>query len=234
MAQSTRVNPSLLQLRQSFRSCTTYLLSLTFVMLVLGAIAAEPAYGSEDADDQEAAMHRVDSLHAELINIMNKGPDPALKSRYERLLPIVKEHFDVPLMARIALDQHWADMRKEERQKLVDRLRQLIAVTYAARLSEFEDQGFRTLDSTSTASNRIEVDSQLTTADAGTISLYYRLFLRDGRWRIYDVVKEGVGVLEMMQAQSSKVVAESGFSGFIKMVDERITEHFSEEARGNQ
>lgn len=90
-------------------------------MLVLGAISATPAYGSEDADDQEAAMHRVDSFHAELINIMKKGP--ALTSRYERLLPIVAEHFDVPLMARIALDQQWADMRKEERQKLVDRLR---------------------------------------------------------------------------------------------------------------
>lgn len=233
MAQSTCVNPSLLQLRQSFRSSTTYLVSLTLVMLVLGAIAATPVFGSEDADDQEAAMHRVDSLHAELINIMKKGPDPALKSRYERLLPIVKEHFDVPLMARIALDQHWADMHKDERQKLVDRLRQLIAVTYAARLTEFEDQEFRTLDSTSTASNRIEVDSLLTTADAGTISLYYRLFLRDGRWRIYDVVNEGVGVLEMMQAQSSEVVAESGFSGFIEMVDKRISEHLSEEARGN-
>lgn len=106
-------------------------------------------------------------------------------------------------------------------------------MTYAARLIEFEDQEFRTLDSISTASNRIEVESQLTTADAGTISLYYRLFLRNGRWRIYDVVNEGVGVLEMMQTQFSEVVAESGFSGVIEMVDERIREHLSEKTRGN-
>jgi len=201
---------------------------LAVALMFVGVLASAPAHASEGADDQKAATERVDNLHGELVAIMKKSSELGLEGRYEQLLTIVEEHFDVALIARIALGRHWAKLSKDERHQYVARLRQLIAARYADRLGDFNGQEFETLESDATASDRIAVKSQLTTADNDTVSLHYRLFLRDEQWRIYDVVSKGVSDLSMMRSQFSQAYEDAGFAELINTLDERISKYRGE------
>mgnify|MGYP006421731653 CR=1 FL=1 len=200
-------------------------LGITFMVMFFTLIISLSASASEDAADQQTAVATVDSLHSELISVMKEGPELSLEGRYERLLPIVGEHFDVALIARIALGRQWASLGEEHRRQYVDCLHELIAARYASRISEFSGQVFETLSSESTSSDRIAVRSQLTRAEGDTVSLHYRLFTRKDQWRIYDVVSEGVSDLSMMRSEFSEAFRESGFEGLTEILEERIAKY---------
>lgn len=210
-------------------------------LLILAMLATSPVYASskntgEQAENngQELATSRVDSLHEQLIRVMKQRSDTGAEQRYERLLGVVEEHFDVALIGRIALGRrHWANLSKEQRHEYVDHLRKLIAARYADRLGEFKGQEFRTGSSESTSSDRIAVKSELRTADSDTVSLHYRLFLRDDQWRIYDVVSKGVSDLSMMRSQFNEVFGESGFAALINTLDERISKYRGQSIHNN-
>jgi hypothetical protein len=49
----------------------------------------------------------------------------------------------------------------------------------------------------------------------------YRTHLRDGKWRAYDVVIEGVGLVNNYRSQFSSILAKSSFDDLLKQVKEK-------------
>jgi len=56
------------------------------------------------------------------------------------------------------------------------------------------------------------------------IPIDYRVILKDGKWRVYDVVIEGVSFISTYRSQYDDVIAKESYTALIKKMKEKLDE----------
>ena len=68
------------------------------------------------------------------------------------------------------------------------------------------------------------VRSKLVTRNGGEIPLDYRLHLRDGSWRIYDVAVQGVSFITSYRTQFDRVIRAESYSSLRERLQKKAME----------
>ena len=108
---------------------------------------------------------------------------------------IIAPHVDFTLFSRLVLGKHWRNASIAERQRLEKGLTSLVLKTYSTALA-----GARGLEITylnaqqEKRPDRVVVPTVVKSADNPAISLSYKLYEKDGVWKVYDVVIEGISM----------------------------------------
>jgi phospholipid transport system substrate-binding protein len=158
----------------------------------------------------------VDEFHAALIRTVQTPGDYA--ARYRELEKPVTGSFDVATISRIALGRHWRELTADQQATVAGAMTELLVSTYAARFDHFDNQVFQRLESVPLAGGRVQVKTQLTTGQGEVVELDYQLNRRDGRWRIYDIVANGVSDLSLKRTMYSRAFDQGGFAGVISEI----------------
>ena len=53
-------------------------------------------------------------------------------------------------------------------------------------------------------------------------SVDYKLCYRNGRWRVYDVVVEGVSLVDDYREQFARIIAQDSYDGLVKRMRKRL------------
>ena len=85
-------------------------LALIFLLLAALPTAAPAAHA---ADSASATVER---LNAALLEVMQQAETLGYAGRYDRLAPDLKQIFDFPTMARIALGGHWSSISSAQQE----------------------------------------------------------------------------------------------------------------------
>jgi phospholipid transport system substrate-binding protein len=67
-----------------------------------------------------------------------------------------------------------------------------------------------------------EVFSNVLTSDGKKIPLDYRLVLKDGKWRVYDVIIEGISMVKNYRDQFRDILAKDSPEQVLKMLREKV------------
>ena len=121
-----------------------------------------------------------------------KKPEQAA-DRQALLEETIQQHFNFEEMAKRSLAAHWRDRSEPERLEFVALFQALLSKTYAGKIENYSGEKVQYLrgkfkDSFAEVQTRIV--SQKT-----EISLNYRLLLKDGNRGVYDVVVDGVSLV---------------------------------------
>lgn len=65
------------------------------------------------------------------------------------------------------------------------------------------------------------VSTRFVTKQSQEIPVDYRLLSRDGRWRVYDVVVEGVSLVGSYRSQFDKVIRTSSYPELVKRLKDK-------------
>jgi len=188
-------------------------LGLLVLFLLAPALAQEPEAGPEVT---------VDQLHQSLVEAMKRAEALGFAGRFDRLLPAVRSSFNTRVMGRITLGSHWKKLDEQQQARFVDVLTRLIAATYADRLSGYEGQVFSIESSKAIGEGRQLVSARLANPEGKDRELDYQLLLRDGNWRIFDVVADGVSDLSLKRAEYTGLMGDQGFEGLLARLEEKI------------
>src|SRR5262245_61186160 len=134
--------------------------------------------------------------------------DPKLQSadkqteRHARLHNIADQAFDWEEMARRALAVHWRGRTPQEQQEFVGLFRDLVERTYINRLETAtqEKQDIQYV-SEQIDGSRATVKTNVLTKRRQQVPLEYRLLKGNGRWKIYDVLVEGISLVNNYRSQ---------------------------------
>lgn len=189
--------------------------TLAVVLLLLAAMLATPPARAA------APAETIAELHAALIVAMKAGTTLDCGGRARRLAPVVAATFDFPTIARLLLRRHWSDMPPAQQQRYVDALGQLALANYAANFARHGGESFETLTTEESGAHRV-VRTRLNRPQHPAVSLDYLLREVDGRWRVINVIAEGVSDLAIRSAQYDKAWREKGFDGLMAGLDEQI------------
>ena len=171
----------------------------------------------------------------------NDAPDVLVKRTVEDVLELIKNtrdrnalrqlaeqkvvpNFDFAEMTRLAVGANWRKASPEQRQALESGFRALLVNVYTTALSRSAVQGAeRTVEirRLPPAEPRDEVLVKTIVRETGgeQLAIDYRMASRDGGWKVYDVLVEGVSLVTTYRGTFSEEVKHSGIDGLIKVLE---------------
>lgn len=143
---------------------------------------------------------------------------PTPRSTLERAQAEVRraaqELFDFDEISRRALSRHWVGRTKAEQHEFVTLFSDLLERSYVGKIGAYAGEKIvitgEVLDG-----DYATVKSRVLTKSRGETALDYRLHLTDGRWRVYDVVVDGVSLVSSYRTEFNRVIQSSSYDELI-------------------
>ena len=190
-------------------------------LVILGLHIAIP-YASAG---NQGATGIVEKLHSTLLAVMKDGEKIGYQGRYGRLEPVIKSSFDMPFISRTVLGKYWESLNDEQRSRFVEAFTRLSTATYAANFDSYSGEHFKMIPERETDGGRILVQSTLIKSDGGQVQLDYLLHRTGNRWRIVNIIAEGVSDLALKRADYSAFLKSKGFDALLKKVNEKVDQY---------
>ncbi|MBN6739319.1 ABC transporter substrate-binding protein [Acidithiobacillus sp. MC6.1] len=157
----------------------------------------------------------VSNLNAALLLSMKTGPSGAYRQRFHILYPAIKSAFDFPRIARLTLGTSWTRLNPSQQHQFVQTLTKYSAANYATRFDHYAGQEFTLSSPKMPVGGRAIVTSNLIAKDGSKDQFVYLLGKSGGRWRIVNVVTDGVSALAMEKTEFTAVLKKEGFGALL-------------------
>ena len=179
------------------------------LLLLLGWVAVQPA----------AAGGATDAIKGTIDEALTIIRDKELKhpgrteERRQRLEQVVGDRFDYQEMSRRALGAPWNTLSDKDKQEFVALFRTLLTNSYADKIESYSGEGVQYLNER-TEKDYAEVRTKVLTGKT-EIPLDYRLVIKGTDWRVYDVVVDGVSLVNNYRGQFSKILRSSTYTDLV-------------------
>ena len=211
MMTSIMNNPRVMMLASISRRMALMAQS-AFLVVVWLASAAVPGYAGAPTDSMKTTID-------EVLRIVGedelKQPGKA-EERRQMLERAVGSRFDYQEMSRRALGAPWNGLSDPEKQEFVGLFRTLLMNSYADKIETYSGDGVQYLNER-TEKEFAEVRTKVLTGKT-EIPLDYRLINKANDWRVYDVVVDGVSLVNNYRGQFTKIIKSSSYADLVEQL----------------
>lgn len=190
----------------------------SIALLFVLALACAPALAQDAASPAGVINH----FHATLLAGMESAQELGCKGRAEKLTPVIDQTYDVAFLAEKVLRRDWPQLSAKQRKQFTGTLRDLMITTYGFEFASYSGESFATLKTQDMSQGRKLVRTQLKIPGEADVSFDYLLQKRGGKWRVVNVITEGISDLAVRAQQYSQALKEKGFDGMIGWLQEQI------------
>jgi phospholipid transport system substrate-binding protein len=184
-------------------------------LLVASAVAA-PTMGPREI--VEAAVSRV-VLAIQRVGIESSDPARpsrlAMEQRRVEVRRVATDLFDFDEISRRALSRHWTARSLEEQAEFVRLFTDLLERTYLGRIESYSGERIVYMGET-VDGPFATVRSKVVTRRRGETPLDYRLHLRDGRWKVYDVLIDHVSFVATYRSEFSRILQREPYTALVE------------------
>lgn len=197
---------------------------LFIVCLALVYAHVFPAYAGEPSTQLKSSVDKVLNI---LRNNELKKPSKMEQRRIE-IRKAISERFDFEEMAKRALAVHWQKRTADERKEFVSLFSDLLERSYIGKIETYTDEkiayGEETIDGEYSV-----VKTRIVTSRNVEIPLDYKLVKKGAQWMVYDVVIEGVSLVNNYRNQFNKIILTKSFGELMKRLRNREEQVLFEE-----
>lgn len=199
---------------------TIKLIGWCLILVMLLPISVALSSSSSEPENPEQVIEK---LQSSLLQVMREGDKLSHEGRFKFLEPIIDESHDLNLIIRTILGAtYWSQLGKEQQDLIVETFRKLSIATYAGRFNQYEGEQFQIVEQRALPREQVLVRSRLTKSDGGTVNFDYVLHQTDGRWRIANILFDGVSDLAIKRGEYRAILQRDGFQALIDMIKEKI------------
>lgn len=120
--------------------------------------------------------------------------------KIERIRSVAGDMFDFEELSKRTLGRNWRNFSAGERERFVELYRRLLENVYIDRILAYKDEKVDIYREQNLSADKVEVFTHVITASA-KIPMSYRMMRRNGAWRVYDVIIEGVSMTQNYRSQ---------------------------------
>ncbi|PTL36623.1 organic solvent tolerance ABC transporter substrate-binding protein [Candidatus Methylomirabilis limnetica] len=175
-----------------------------------------------------------DQIKGTMDQVLKILTDPTLKGeqktkeRRAKLHKIVVEQFDFSEMSKRSMGRNWSARTPEERTEFIRLFTDLLERTYIDRVEGYTGEQILYLEETSDG-NYSEVRTKIITKRNQEVPIFYRVQKTDSKWEVYDIIIEGVSLVNNYRTQFSKIIRTSSYQNLVKKMqakfeDEKMAE----------
>ena len=169
------------------------------------------------------------TVETQINKMLARMQEPSFKeqSRDDKLADIrkiINEIFDYQELSARTLGRDWKKFNPQQQTEFVDLFSKLLENVYADRILAYTQEKIEYGKVTDLRENQAEVESFIITADNKKVPLFYRLTMKDGKWRVYDVVIEGVSMIKNYRGQFRDILAKKSPEDLLQILREKSKE----------
>lgn len=186
------------------RNVLSVISAFLFVIGVLGASVAQ-------ADDPQArAKSFIESLADRAISALTTETVER-DERITRFRVILKEHFAVYTIGRWVLGRYWKRASKEQQAEYLMLFEDLIVTTYVDRFTAYSGEGLVVTEAVPGTGRDLLVNTTISRPAGGhPIEVNWRVRGTDEKFKIVDVIVEGVSMGQTQRSEFSSVIRRNG------------------------
>jgi phospholipid transport system substrate-binding protein len=200
--------------------------SLFRTALLLSSLAlATPAF-AEDGPGT-AAVRRANQNVTTLLQQKPEPGSPAEKKLAAEISTQLKSFLDVEKLGQRALGEHYKSLTPAQKKEYLSLLRELVEGNYIKAMRSNSSYEVRYLKEEEKDGSRL-VSTELELQRNGrpeTMSVDYVLQKEGDTWRAFDLVTDGVGLVENYRAQFNKIIAKEGVNGLLDRMRKKKTQN---------
>ena len=117
-------------------------------------------------------------------------------------------------MAKRSLALHWKKRTPQEQKEFVDLFSDLIEDTYIRKIERYEDEKvIYTEEKTDGAFATVR--TKVTTSKEAEIPVDYKIFKKGQKWEVYDIIVEGVSLVNNYRTQFNQIIRSSSYEELV-------------------
>ena len=179
-----------------------------------------PAYAGPPLDAVQTSVNKV----IEVLRDPKLKAATAKEAKKVKLRSIYEVMFDDVELSKRTLTRNWNSMTVAQRKEFVVLFRQVLEKAYIDKILDYADEKVIFERETMASKTQAEVHSRVVTA-AKEIPITYRVILKDGAWKVYDVVVENVSLVLNYRNQFSEILAKNTPEQLLETLRKRVAEH---------
>jgi len=170
-------------------------------------------------------MDKVHQTVDEVVTILNnKALQP--QERRTQIRQAVLKRFGFEEMAQRSMGQHWRTLTPQQRQEFVGLFTDLLERSYTTRIENYRagPQGVRYPKEDITGDQAVVHTEIMNERDPQPATIDYHLLHKDGDWKAYDIVIEGVSLVNNYRTQFNTIMLKDSYAGLVKQMRTKLAQ----------
>ena len=169
----------------------------------------------------------LDTVQTNVNKVLDVLRDPKLKAesakgiKKEKLEAIYEQMFDEVELSRRALGGNWNKLNPAQQQEFIQLYRQILEKAYIDKILSYTNEKIVFSKENMLSNNQAEVQTKVITSSK-EIPIFYRVILKDGTWKVYDVVVENVSLAQNYRSQFNSILAKNTPDQLLEILRKKV------------
>ena len=176
-----------------------------------------PVYAGVPMTTAEASVNRV-------LDVLRdaKLKSPAAKEiKKEKLRIIYKDMFDEIEFSKRTLTRNWNKLSPAERVEFVKLFEQILEKSYIDKILDYSNEKVDFYKESMLSDNQAEIQTKIITSSK-EIPIFYRMILKDSKWKVYDVVVENVSLVQNYRTQFNDILGKNTPEQLLEILRKKV------------
>lgn len=169
----------------------------------------------------------MEAVQTNVNKVLEVLRDPKLKEasakevQKEKLRVIYERMFDDVELSKRTLAKNWNSLNAAQRQEFVLLFRQVLEKAYIDKILAYTDEKIVFEQETMVSGTQGEVRTKVVTSSK-EVPISYRVLLKDGTWRVYDIVIENVSLVQNYRTQFNDILAKNTPEQLLEILRKKV------------
>jgi phospholipid transport system substrate-binding protein len=192
--------------------------TLVVLIITLAALKLSPV--------SAFAAAPLETIQTQVDRALEVLRDPALKAdsakaaKEKKIWEILDNVFDYTELSKRTLAQNWKRFSPDQQKEFISLFGKLLGTVYMDRIIAYKDEKVVFGKVTQISDKTAEVQSEVTRSSK-SIPIHYRMILERGEWKVYDVVIEGVSLVQNYRTQFREILTNKSPEDLLKTLREK-------------
>ena len=210
---------------------TARLIQIGFLSAVLAVLSPFAPLALAEADGGQDPQQLVADTIDQLVDRLKANSDRIHEDSsiaYQISDELVAPHIDFPRVTRLVVGKYWQSASEQQRQALIAEVQSLLIRSYVTAMTSYADQIVAKKDRINylpsrykTGDKKASVRANITLDSVQAVEVQYQLYNGGGKWRIYDIVIEGVSMAITYRTSFGEQIKRNGLDSLIAELVER-------------
>jgi phospholipid transport system substrate-binding protein len=183
--------------------------------LLSGLLLVSTPSRVQAGEPQEKVRETVDAVLAVLQDKSMQGQENTEKRR-EKMRQAVFQRFGFEEMAQRALGQHWPKRTPAEKKEFVALFSDLLERSYINKIESYTGEQQVLYTKETIDKDYATVRTEIVAKRDANVEVLYQLLRRNGTWQVYDVVIEGVSLVNNYRTQFNNIISHESYEALVK------------------
>jgi phospholipid transport system substrate-binding protein len=191
-----------------------HVIGLCILMFLLSTL---PAYAGAPLDTVQTNVNKV-------LDVLR---DPKLKGesakgiKKEKLEAVYEQMFDEVELSMRTMGGNWAKLNSAQQKEFTQLYRRILEKAYIDKILSYTDEKIVFPKESMLSNTQAEVQTNVITSSK-EIPIFYRVILKDGTWKVYDVVIENVSLVQNYRSQFNSILAKNTPDQLLEILRKKV------------